>query len=130
MPKVWKFTIISFVLAIIGWGAMFLNKDHPPLILLFAAIYVSILFICFLCTGIATKIKKDISPYCIFAIVDFITGVVISVLLTSYISNVVEPGDVYITMIIYLCLYACIIPFIFITLIIDLIVWRKSKSKQ
>lgn len=130
MSKVWKFTIISFLSAIIGGVAMLICKDHPPLVLLFADIYASILFICFLSTGIATKIKKNISPYCIFAIADFVTGIVLTVLFTSYLSNISDPADVYISMIIYLCLYVCIIPFIIITLIMDLIVWRKSKSKQ
>ena len=77
MSKAWKCALVSFILMVVCWFG--LNIDNFEMIRFAATIYSAILFIGFLFTGIVKAISKTTSPYCVFAIVNFVLGTGIAI---------------------------------------------------
>lgn len=125
MTKIWIGTLVSFVLLIICWFGF--NIDDFEMIRFITTIYSAILLACFLFTGAVKQIKETISTYCVFAVVNFVIGIGISIF---SIYDIKINTDEWFGGLIGTVLLVFVIPFIILLLIIDFIVWKKSKSKQ
>lgn len=121
MTKVWKGTLISFILLMICWFG--LNIENFEMIRFFTSIYSAILFVGFLFTGTVTKINKKISPYSVFAAVNLVIGASISV---YSVYDIKTDTDEWFGGLVGTVLLVFVIPFIIILLITDLIVCKKA----
>lgn len=128
MSKACKGALVSFILMVICWFG--LNIDNFEMIRFVTTIYFAILFIGFLFTGTVKAIRKDTSPYCVFAIVNFVIGIG-TALFSIY--DIKTDTDEWFGGLVGILLLVFVIPFISVLLIIDFIAWKKSnkiKSNQ
>ena len=124
MTKIWKGTLVSLILLIICWFGF--NIDDFEMLRFITTVYFAILFVCFLFTGTVNQIRKNTSPYCIFAAVNILIG--ISIFIFSIYDMKIN-ADEWFGGLLGTILLFYVIPFIILLLIIDFIVWKKSKSK-
>lgn len=124
MTKIWIGTLVSLILLIICWFGF--NIDDFEMVRFMTTVYSSILFVCFLFTGVVKQIRKKASPYCIFAVVNFLIGISISIF---SIYDIKTNVDEWFGGLLGTILLVFVIPFIILLLIIDFVVWKKSKLK-
>lgn len=131
MKKVWKGAIVSALLIGISCVVFCMtDTDSNEYVNLYGisfliGIYSAISFVSFLSTGIATVIRKDISPYCVFAVVNAV--IVIGTVGYSFYDIKIDTSFLagvtgYLVLIFF-------VPFNVVLLIIDLIVWLINKKK-
>lgn len=127
MEKYYTLTLVSFGTALITLGYA-INGSQSDLSILswYLTIAFSILFICFLIIGIAKKISSKISPYKVFAISDFIIGI-IALLYAIY--DIAISTDIWAGFI-GVILLLTVIPVILVLLLIDLFVWLYNRKKE
>lgn len=133
MIKSTKFTMISFVLAVVCWQIKGVAKRHSlELIFTMATVMLSIIFICFLavsiCAWIGKKRKKNISAYKIFAAADVCIGIVTAI----YAIYDIKTDVGFMAGIVGFLLLIFVIPIVLVLLLADFIIWRlkNRKSKQ
>lgn len=124
MTKIWIGTLFSLILMILCWFVF--SIDNFEMVRFLTTIYCAISFICFLFTGVVKQIKKNASPYCVFAVINFLIG--ISLFIFSIYD--INDSDGWFPGLVGSILLAFVIPFIILLFIIDFVVWKKSKSKQ
>lgn len=125
MDKIWIGILVSLILLIICWLGY--KTSIFEMIRFMTPIYSAILFVCFVFTGVVKQIRKNISPYCIFAIVNVAIGIGVSVF---SIYDLKIHADEWLGGLVGAVLLVYVIPFIMLLLIIDFIVWMISKSKK
>lgn len=125
MDKIWIGILISLIILIICWLGY--KTSIFEMIQFMIPIYSAILFACFLFTVAVKQIKKNISPYCVFAIVNVVIGIGISIF---SIYDLKIHSDEWLGGLVGAVLLVYVIPFIMLLLIIDFIVWKISKSKK
>ena len=125
MNKIWIGALVSLILVIICWFGF--NIDNFEIIRFMTTAYSAILFVCFLFTWVIKLIKKTISPYLVFAVVNFLIGIDISIF---SVYDMKSHADEWFGGLVGAVLLVYVVPFIIILLIIDFIIWRISKSKK
>lgn len=127
MEKYYTLTLVSFGTALITLGYA-INGSQSDLSILswYLAIAFSILFICFLIIGIAKKISSKISPYKVFAISDFIIGIIVLL----YAIYDIEASTGFLAGFMGIILLLTVIPVILVLLLIDLFVWLYNRKKE
>ena len=123
MSKAWKGAFISFFAMFICWFG--LNIRNLEMIRFVTTIYSAVLFIDFLFTGIVLAIRETTSPYCAFAIVNFVLGIGTAVF---SIYDIKTDTDEWFQGLVGILLLAFVIPFIIVLLFIDWIAWKKNNS--
>ncbi|MBP0968421.1 MAG: hypothetical protein J5722_12360 [Oscillospiraceae bacterium] len=126
MNKIWTGALVSLLLLMLFWFGFDLIENFEP-IRFITSVYAAILFVCFLFTGIVKQIRKKASSYCIFAAVDFVIGIGVSV---YSVYDIKFDTDEWFKGLLGTVLLVYVVPFIILLLIIDLILWKKRKSKQ
>ena len=126
MNKIWTGALVSLLLLMLFWFGFDLIENFEP-IRFITSVYAAILLICFLFTGIVKQIRKKASPYRFFAAVDIVIGIGISVF---SIYDIKCDTDEWFKGLLGTVLLVYVVPFIILLLIIDLILWKKRKSKQ
>lgn len=120
MTDFFKATMISLIISIILLLVLFaVTGIHIGFVIAMAFIYSAILFFDLMLTGIIKKFRKNISTYTVFAVINFIIGIGISIYSIYDIKTHISffPG----------LILTFVIPFIVVLLITDLIVWRKNR---
>ena len=120
MTDFFKATMISLIISIILLLVLFaVTGIHIGFVIAMAFIYSAILFFDLMLTGIIKKFRKNISIYTVFAVINFIIGIGITMYSIYDIKTHISffPG----------LILTFVIPFIAVLLITDLIVWKKNR---
>ena len=124
MTDFFKATMISLIISIILLLVLFaVTSIHIGFVIAMAFVYSAILFFDLMLTGIIKKFRKNISIYTVFAVINFIIGIGISI----YSIYDIKTKPSFSLGLIGSFSLPFVIPFIAVLLITDLIVWRKNR---
>lgn len=124
MSKYWKRAIALFVVACICWYVVIvIIPPHFEGILGITAVASSILCVCFLVIAIIRQIKPGVSSYMIFALTDGLLGVGV----TAYAIYDILTDTGWFAGLLGMLLLIFVVPVIIVLLIIDFILYKKSK---
>lgn len=123
--RIWKGALVSFIMLMICWFG--LNISDLEMIRALTSTYLAILFVGFLFTGVVTKIGKNISPYFVFAAVNFLIGAGTAI---YSIYDIKTDTDEWFGGLVGTLLLVFVIPFIVVLLISALVAWKINRSKQ
>lgn len=126
MTKYLKISFAAFVFAVICWIlSIAVNPSGFELILPFSAIVFSLIFICFTAISIVQKLKKDISPFRIFALADGFVGLCV----LAYAIYDIQTSTGWFAGLVGMLLLIFVIPIIIALLVADFLVWLFKKRK-
>ena len=117
-----KWTLISLVCALVCVGGCVFDISTNLLIPAFAAVFFSIVFLCFLAVTISQKISAGISPYRIFAIADGL----ISLCVIGYAVYDIVTDTAFFAGIVGVMLLVVIFPATVLLLLADFLVWKRN----
>ena len=128
MPRLWIATVISLFLAGICWfGELATYPSNYETVLVLSAVCFSLLFICLLSVGVVKRMRKNISPYRVFAITDIVIGT--GAFLYAVYDIITTAGSAVFPGLTGWLLLFFVIPPALLLLLIDHVVYRKAKKK-
>ena len=128
MFKVWIGTILSLLSAIICWSVGTISAPSDfEMVIGYAAVCFSILFICLLCVCIGKRIRKGASAYRIFAATDIIIG--IGSILYAIFDIFASADSMFFPGLYGWLLLLYVVPVVLLLLLIDYAVYRKRKRR-
>lgn len=121
-----KGTLISLVCALACVGGYIFDISTNLIIPAAAAVFFSIVFLCFLAVTISRKISADISPYRVFAIADGL----ISLCVIGYAVYDIVTDTAFFAGIVGVMLLVIIVPTTVFLLLADFLVWKRNCSSH
>ena len=126
MSRYTKITLILGALAAACWIVnIAVNPGSLEFLFAFAAVAFSIVFLCFLAVSISRRVKTDISPYRVFAVVDGLIGLCVAV----YAVYDILTDTGWFAGMLGIVLLLLVLPITLVLLLLDLLVWKVRKSK-
>lgn len=117
-----KWTLISLACVLACVGGCIFDISANLLIPAFAAVFFSIVFLCFLAVTISRKISAGISPYRIFAIADGLIGLCV----IGYAVYDIVTDTAFFAGIVGVMLLVVIFPATVLLLLADFLVWKRN----
>lgn len=122
-----KTTFICGILATFFWFACIVAEPaNFELFYALVAVAFSIVFLCFLAVSISRRMKKSISPYKVFAVVDGLVGLCVA----AYAIYDIMTDTGWFAGLLGVLLLLLVVPITIVLLLADLLVWKMRKSKR
>ena len=127
MSRLWIAAVLSLFLAGICWfGELATYPSSYETVLVLSAVCFSLLFICLLSVGIVKQIRKDISPYRVFAVTDIVIGT--GAFFYAVYDLITTADSAFFPGLTGWLLLFFVIPPVLLLLLIDYVVYRKHKK--
>lgn len=124
MSKFWKRAIVSFFMAFACWYLAIVIIPDFEVLLIIAAVAASILCVCFFVTAIIKQTKPNVSNYKIFAWTDGLIGIGVAI----YAIHDILTDTGWFAGLFGTLLLIFVVPVAVLLLIIDFILYRRSKK--
>ena len=124
-----KYTKITLILGALAAACWIVSIAVPPanleFLFAFAAVAFSIAFLCFLAVSISRRVKTDISPYRVFAVVDGLIGLCVA----AYAVYDILTDTGWFAGMLGIVLLLLVLPITLVLLLLDFLVWKVRKAK-
>ena len=127
MSKSWKRAIVLLAIALCCWYVeIVVNPSNYEMLLGLTAVVFTVLCVCFLVIALIKQIKPDASSYKIFAWIDGILGIGA----TIYAIYDILTATGWFAGILGMLLLILVLPVIILLLIIDFVLYKRSKREK